>query len=335
MVRAMAEQQILVGDTGGTNVRLAIARVSGGAVSLSEIWKRRGADFKTFDAAIDAFLKDQRPQLSGAAFGFAGPVRDGRIQLLHRDWLVEKEKLKAKLGVPRVVMVNDFVAMARSAPELRGDDLREISKGEADAQGSLAIGGPGTGFGIGILRRLIDDRPPITDGWVVVGGEGGHQAFSPQTDIEWKLAEELRQSVGYVSNELVASGSGFDESWEAICHVMGAAPRRLSQQEVIDRAKQGEGVALEFCRIRARCVMTAMGNLALVSNATGGVFIAGGVSVHLEPWLKELSALDRFRKRGPRTDLMAPIPIRLIVSQAAPLVGTAKLWLDEQARGWL
>jgi glucokinase len=331
----MTVTEILVGDAGGTNVRLAVARISGGAVILSEIWKRPGADFPTFDAAIEAFMKDQRPQLSGAAFGFAGPVKDGRIQLLHRDWLVEKDKLKAKLDVPRVVMVNDFFAMARSAPELSGQDVREISKGEADPAGSLAIGGPGTGFGVAVLRRLIDDRPPITDGWVVVGGEGGHQAFSPQTDIEWKLAEELRRTAGYVSNETVASGSGFDETWEALCNVMGAPRRRLGQQEVIDHAKQGDGVALEFCRIRARCVMTAMGNLALVSNATGGVFIAGGVSVRLEPWLKELSAIDCFRKRGPRSDFVAPIPIRLIVSEAAPLIGAAKLWLDEQSRGWL
>jgi glucokinase len=116
---------------------------------------------------------------------------------------------------------------------------------------------------------------------------------------------------------------------------MGAAPRKLSQQEVIDRAKAGEGVALEFCRIRARCVMTAMGNVALVANTTGGVFIAGGVSRRLEPWLKELSAIERFRKRGPRSDLVGPIPIRLIVSDGAPLIGAAKLWLDEDARGWL
>jgi glucokinase len=331
----MAALEILVGDAGGTNVRLAIARIDGGSIRLSEIWKRAGADFTTFDAAIDAFLNDTRPELEGAAFGFAGPVRDGRIQLLHRDWLVEKEKLKAKLDVERVVVVNDFFAMARSAPVLGAGDLREISPGRPDPKGSLAIGGPGTGFGVAILRRLMDDRPPITDGWVVVGGEGGHQAFSPQTDIEWKLAGELRQSVGYVSNELVASGSGFEESWQAICYVMGAVHRPISQQEVIERAIAGEGVALEFCRIRARCVMTAMGNLALVSNATGGVFIAGGVSMRLEPWLKELSAIDRFRKRGPRTELMAPIPVRLIASEAAPLVGAAKLWLDEQARGWL
>ena len=39
--------------------------------------------------------------------------------------------------------------------------------------------------------------------------------------------------------------------------------------------------------MRARAVMTSMGNLALVANATGGVFIAGGVALHIEPWLRE------------------------------------------------
>ncbi len=331
----MAESSILVGDVGGTSVRFALAHVEGGKVSLSSVWKRPGADFASFGAAIDAFLETHRPQLAGAAFGFAGPVRGGRIQLLHRDWQVEKHALKAKLGVDRVVMVNDFFAMARSPPELGGGELGEIAKGEADPEGSLAIGGPGTGFGIGILRRLIDDRPPITDGWVVVGGEGGHQTYAPQTDIEWKLAEELRRSEGYVSNELVASGSGFAQSWKALCRVMGATHQALSQQDVIDRAKEGDATALEFCRIRARCVMTAMGNLALVCNASGGVYIAGGVSTRLEPWLKEPSALGCFRKPGPRAELLAAIPIRLITSEAAPLIGAAKLWADEEDRGWL
>ena len=81
--------------------------------------------------------------------------------------------------------------------------------------------------------------------------------------------------------------------------------------------------------------MTSIGNMTLVANATGGVFIAGGVSQRLEPWLKERSALDRFYKRGVREDLMKPIPINLIASEAAPLIGSAHLWRDEQTRGWL
>jgi glucokinase len=116
---------------------------------------------------------------------------------------------------------------------------------------------------------------------------------------------------------------------------MGETPKALSQAELIDAAKAGDAVPLAFCRLRARTVMTAMGNLALVANATGGAFIAGGVSQHLEPWLRERESLERFYARGVRSGLMEPIPVSLVVSESAPLIGAAHLWRDEQARGWL
>jgi len=324
----MQDGAILVGDAGGTNVRFALARVSGGQVALSDVWKRAGADFETFEAALDVYLAETKPDYAGASFGFAGVTGGPRVELLNRSWTVDLAAVRRRLSVDRLVAVNDFIAMARSAPELAGDQLRQIAPGECDPKGSCAIGGPGTGFGVGLLRR-------VDAGWVVIGGEGGHQAFTPETDIEWKLAEKLRSQHGYVSNEMVAGGVGYEDTRDALFGVMGMKPAPLSQAETIDAAYAGNPVSLEFCRLRARTVMTAMGNMALVSNATGGVFIAGGVSQRLEPWLRERAALDRFYKRGPRAALMKPIPINLIVSEAAPLIGSAHLWRDEQLRGWL
>lgn len=328
----MGEAVILTGDAGGTNVRFAVARVTDGAVRLSDIWKRPGADYKTFDDALRAYLDEVKPEFAGASFGLAGQEEDGRVVLLNRGWTVDIAGAAKLLGLERIVVVNDFWAMARAAPELGPEELHEISAGTADPAGSLAVGGPGTGFGVGVLRRYSSDA---AKGWVVVGGEGGHQGYAPQTRIEWELAEALRSKLGYVSNEIVTAGAGFEDTLEALFHVMGVVPRKLSQAEVIEAAKTGDPFASEFCRIRASAVMTAMGNLALVSNATGGVFIAGGVSQRLEPWLKEEPAVARFRERGVRTGLMAPIPIWLIASESAPLLGSAKLWVDEQARGWL
>ena len=330
----MQEGTILVGDAGGTNVRFALAHATpnetGRRIVLSPIWKRPGADFKTFEDAAAAFIAEAKPKLAGASFGFAGAVAHGQVDLLHRGWSVDFAKLKEKLGVERLVAVNDFFAMARSAPDLPADEIHDIAPGKADKEGSIAVGGPGTGFGIGILRKIMG-----ADGYVVVGGEGGHQAFAPQTEIEWQLAEALRTKLGYVSNEIVAAGSGFEDTIEALAGVLGVAYRKRSEPEVFDAAKAGETLALEFFRTRAATVMTAMGNMALAANATGGIFLAGGISVRLEPWLKEKQALDRLRKRGWRTELIAPIPVKLIVSEAAPLIGSVRLWLDEAARGWL
>lgn len=324
----MKDGVILVGDAGGTNVRFALARFVEGQVALSDIWKRAGRDFATFEAALEAYLAEVRPDIAGASFGFAGVTGGPRVELLNRDWTVDLTTVERRLGVDQLVAVNDFIAMARSAPELSGDQLRQIAPGRADPKGSCAIGGPGTGFGVGLLRG-------VEGGWVVIGGEGGHQAFTPETDIEWKLAEKLRRQHGYVSNEMVAAGAGFNDTRDALFDVMGVKPAPLSQAEIIDAALAGDPVALEFCRLRARTVMTAMGNMALVSNATGGVFIAGGVSLRLEPWLKEPASLDRFYERGLRSGLMKPIPISLIATEAAPMIGSAHLWRDKQQRGWL
>lgn len=324
----MAQDAILVGDAGGTNVRFALARIGGEKVDVTGLWKRPGADYPSFEAALQAFLSETAPKVSGAAFGFAGVVVEDSVELLNRGWRVDLAAVRSQLGLGRILAVNDFYAMARSAPELAPDQTRPIAPGEAEPGGAIAVGGPGTGFGIAALRWS-------PQGWIVLGGEGGHQAFSPQTEIEWKLAERLRNTLGYVSNEDVAAGIGFEATLNALFGVMARSPRRLTQAEVIAAAKAGDPVALEFCQLRARTVMTAMGNLALVANTTGGVYIAGGVALHLEPWLKQRDALDRFYRRGVRSGLVEPVPIRLIASELAPLIGVAHLWRDERGRGWL
>jgi glucokinase len=329
----MADETILVGDAGGTNVRFALAHVKGESVTIADVWRRPGAEFPTFEEALDAYLHETKPKLSGASLGLAGQVENGKVPLLNRGWTVDLGQVRDRLKLADIVAVNDFFAMARSAPELT--DTIELSPGKSDPSGSIAVGGPGTGFGVGMLRRYSGK----SQGWVVVGGEGGHQAYAPQTEIEWKLLDRLRTDLGAgpgdISNEIIAAGAGFEASLDAVHAIMGHRQRSLTPGQTIDMAKGGDPVCIEFCRIRAACVMTAMGNLALVCGAFGGVFIAGGVSVHLEPWLREKAALDRFYNRGPRTELLRPIPIRLITSETAPLLGSAKLWLDERERGWL
>lgn len=324
----MKTETILVGDAGGTNVRFAIARVDGGHVSLSPVWKRAGADFASFAAALAAFLAETQPDLTGAAFGLAGVENDGRIELLNRGWTVGRRETADQLGLDSIVMVNDFFAMARGAAELAPGEALEITGGTVDPNGSVAVGGPGTGFGIAVLRR-------VPEGFVVIAGEGGHQTFTPQTELEWRVAENLRAQGVYPSNEIVAAGAGFEDTRAALAQAMDVRDPNSSQSEIIAAAGQGNAFALEFCRLRARCVMTSMGNLALSSNATGGVYLAGGVTQRLLPWLKEKGALDCFYQRGPRADLLSAIPIRLITSETAPLMGAAHLWLDNRKRGWL
>lgn len=330
----MTNGAILVGDVGGTNVRFAAMRDG----RVGSRWKRPGADFATFDAALAAFLADQGGSFVGAALGAAGAVRNGQVDLLNRSWSIDAREVAKRVGVraDAVVLVNDFMAMARSAPALGAEEAENLAEGRADPLGSIGVGGPGTGFGVGVLRRLIG-----VEGYVVVGGEGGHQMFAPLDDLEWALAEALRRRGVYVSNEIVAAGAGFSATLASLAEVMGVSLPPLpetegaQQAEMIRLAEAGDALGVGFARLRARTVMSALGDLALSANTTGGVFVAGGVAGRLKRWLVEPEALARFYDRGPRTALLADIPIRLIVSDAAPLLGAGLLWLDRQARGWL
>jgi len=134
---------------------------------------------------------------------------------------------------------------------------------------------------------------------------------------------------------------GFERTLKALAEAMGKdlpplpADEGAQQAEVLQLAQAGDPLALEFCRLRARTVMAALGDAALSANTTGGVFVAGGVAARLEPWLREASALACFHARGPRTGLLQNVPIRLITSETAPLLGAALLWRDKRSRGWI
>ena len=159
--------------------------------------------------------------------------------------------------------------------------------------------------------------------------------FAPQSELEWKVADRLRARGVYVSNEVIASGSGFQQTLSALADVVGVAVSETDPAKVADLARSGDPLSLEMCRMRARCTMAALGDAALAANATGGVFVAGGVSLHLKQWLAEPAAIACFRARGPRSELLADAPIRLITGDYAALKGAAALWRDQQERGWI
>jgi glucokinase len=315
-------QRLLVGDIGGTNVRFALAEAASDGVCVSHVWKRPGTAFDSFEAALGAFADEVGGSFDGAAIGVAGVVENGRCRLLHRDWAVSTQSVASLIGAARIVMVNDFAALSRAAPHLGAGALRRFWDGAPLAGAPAVVGGPGTGFGLGLLA-------PLTGGaWRVFSGEGGHQAFAPQTDLEWAVAGRLRAVSGHVSCEGVASGSAFRAVLAAFGDIFGRPVDGLSEEDVRARALAGEELCVSFCRLRAACVMTVLGDAALLINARGGVFIAGGVSRRLAPWLGETQALARFFERGPRVEMMRAMPIDLIDTDDAAFTGAAHLWLD-------
>src|SRR5262245_18306732 len=69
------------------------------------------------------------------------------------------------------------------------------------------------------------------------------------------------------------------------------------------------------------------GNLVLKVLATGGLYIAGGVALHLLDMLQKPLFKETFIRKGRFKDLMGRIPIYVITTRAA-LVGAATFGLQ-------
>lgn len=313
---------LLVGDVGGTSVRLAIGEKRGSGFFVESFRKYASDDFSDFYEVLDAFLTETNLAPTSASLAMAGPPVGQSITLTNRPWTVCVDALKKRFGLHQASLVNDFTAMARSVPELSEQAFVGVKSGTPVRNAPILVIGPGTGLGVATLIGSSDE------GWKVIGGEGGHGAFAAATDEEWAVFTILQRRYGYVPNEMMCAGIGLDMLHRAVCEANDLPYESLSAVEISKRASDGDRVCSLTCKIRAHTVMTVAGDLALANGALGGVVLAGGVSVRLADYLREPNTLERFLARGIQRDYMSRIPIRLLIDEKAPLIGATALYYD-------
>ena len=66
------------------------------------------------------------------------------------------------------------------------------------------------------------------------------------------------------------------------------------------------------------------GNLALKALATAGVYLGGGIAPRILPKLREGGFLESFRAKGRLSDLLADVPVRVILDPKTALYGAAR-----------
>lgn len=309
-------QAVLVGDVGGTNARFALAFRRGGRICIERFERFESAGFPGFDQVLEGYLRRARLQPRAACIAVAGPVRGGSALLTNRDWRISEAGVSERFAIADVLVVNDFVAMARSVPELEPEAFSAVFSGKPVAGAPILVAGPGTGFGVSTLI-------PSGDGWAVLAGEGGHIAYAPRTELERELASLLARDHGYVSNELVASGSGLGKVHAAFCEMYGRPFMEMSPAGMQQKADAGDEMYSALIRLRAMAVMGAAGDLALANGTLGGVVLAGGVSARIADLLRSPEAYERFAARGPMSGYLADCPVRLLQDARAPLIGAA------------
>jgi len=317
---------ILAGDIGGTKTNLAWCTSRDGRVTLISQRSFASQQYPGLEAILEDFLREHAGDLTGACFGIAGPVVDGRAHPTNLPWLVDVRALQRTLGLKAVGLINDLEATAYGIQALPEEAFAVLNAGDPQPHGTIAVIAAGTGLGEAAL--IWNDLR-----YQAVASEGGHADFAPRNELEMELLRYLTRQFGHVSYERLLSGPGKVSIYQFLKETgRGEEPAWLTQvlahgdpsPVISEMALNGRS---ELC-VKALKLFTSIygaeaGNLALKYLARGGVYLGGGIAPKMLPLLQDGTFMQAFADKGRLSELLSRIPVRVILEERTALYGAA------------
>jgi glucokinase len=324
---------LLAGDVGGTKTILALYSREGGAHSPQHQAEMHSADYPSLQALVTEFLLTVNVPVERACFDVAGPVIDGRAKVTNLPWVMDEASLAEDLKLKAVRLVNDLEAVAQSIPILRADHVNTLNVGQPVPMGAIGVVAPGTGLGESFLTW---------DGtkYVAHSSEGGHSDFAPTDERQIGLLKYMLERFDHVSVERVCSGLGIPNIY-AYLRDIERIPEDPEVSRLITSAKDPTPIinnaALDSDRPSKLCAATIetfisiaaseTANLAVKVLATGGIYLGGGIPLHMSSRRNGALFMESFKRKGRFSELMERIPVHVIRTSAA-LVGAAAIGLE-------
>lgn len=311
------EDRVLVADVGGTNCRMALARMVSGRPEL-EALRVMPTPRSGFALAVREYL-----ELTGCgkpaaiAVAAAGRVRrqPGRtwVAMTNTPLGIDRESLSA-LAHRGAHLVNDLAAVAAALPWLTENELALLGPAHPTVPGTRLVVGVGTGFGAAALS---------SEG-AVIDTEAGHADLAAVTAEEKQYVERLARA-GRLTVEEVLSGPGLLRLYEALSGHACEDVRTL-----LARRAARDAIAIKTLTAFSTWLGRAVGNLVLGLGAWGGVYLIGGVVSGLGDALDA----DAFRRgmedKEPFGADLGAVPVRVVLHSQPALLGMAGLALTSR-----
>jgi glucokinase len=322
-MESLAAYPRLVGDIRANQARFAL--VEGPDRVPTRVAAYPATCFSSLHSALDTYLAEQRQRPRWAALGVASPVLADTVHLTNSPWRFSARHLKQQMGFERLVVINDFAALAMALPRLKPSQYWALAGGQGVPGAPLALLGPDAGLGASGLL------PHPAGGHRVVAAEGGHATLSAANALEAELLRVLRMRFGHVSAERVVSGPGLVNLYQGVNEIHGLAGLPLSEAD-ITAAALGHldlGAYSASCHdtLQAFCgfLGSVAGDLALTLGAYGGVYLGGPIVPRLGECLARSPFRARFEGQGLRRQRLADVPNWVIRADAtAALLGVAQ-----------
>lgn len=303
--------ELIAGDIGGTKSRLAWVAVAHDGSQVQRLEKvYASAAFASAEALLRQFVADANTTVLPDRLFLAlpGPLHSQRVTLTNLEWTLDAVQLQAALDLAEVRFVNDFQAAAAGVATLRRDDVVALNPQSPEPGGVRVITGAGTGLGLAFM--LAD----ASGNYRSFATEGGHTDFAPANAVQARLLEHLRAKYGHVSWERVVSGLAMDDLYRFCCveHNRPQPGEMMDGAALAARADSGDAAAESALDLFTELYGAWVGNVALLYQPVGGLYIAGGVAVHMQSRMQSARFMAAATAKGRMRSQVERTPILLI-----------------------
>jgi glucokinase len=322
--------EIIAGDIGGTKSWLARVAESEG-LDRPPRFERvyASADFADAASLLRQFLRDAGLAVPPRTMvlGLPGAITGRKARLTNLDWLLDADALEAEFGIAEVRFINDFQAAAEGVATLAAADCVALNARPPEPGGVRAITGAGTGLG---LAWMMVDATGQYRAWPT---EGGHVDFAPANSAQARLLEFVRAELdgcgraAHVSWERLISGLGLASLYRFCCREAGvaaSATAALDGAAVSALAAAGDAAADAALDLFVDLYGAWAGNVALLYKPSGGLYLAGGVSIHLRQRLQAPRFMAACADKGRMRGVVEATPIYLINNKRLGVQGAIR-----------
>ncbi len=317
---SLPTRTLLAGDVGGTKTFLALAQLQDGRVQVLREARYDTASYLSLTPMLTDFLAGFIPDAAG--FGLACPVTARRAKLTNREFWIDADEIAQQLGIAQVRLINDFAAVAYGLDLLQTEDLAVLQEGKPQRDAPRVLLGAGTGLGVALLAWCGSQ-------YQILSSEGGHMDFAPVNPAQADLLKFLSAHYAHVSYERILSGAGLHAIFDYLSSVHSPAPALLHQMAEGDASAVISQAALQGSDVMAVQALTLFiqiyaqfaGNLALLTQSEGGVYLAGGIAPKIITRLRQPDFMESFLAKGRYRDWLSRLPIYVVMNPKVGLLG--------------
>ena len=357
--RGSKKYNVLVGDIGGTHIRFRLLKMSKDekdSIETIDTTKLKTADFETMEKAFIYYLKlveNNFPQI--AVIGVPGPVQDNTIMKLPNipHWKGESgDELGKKLNIKKFLFLNDFACNSYGIQtKLKlNEDYIIINEGNKEKKdGPMGVIGPGTGLGMGYLIKDKKNKY-----YTIGNSEGGHQGFPRKNKVFFELAEFVKNeyNLKHVTIENICSGQGMVPLYKFLLKkeqekgfdinnidrdkILGnkvdlfnnytdkKTRDVLSNEITIKGVKNECHLSRKVVELFIEILADTASDLALLTLPSGGIYLLGGISVNLAPYMKESDLFMKFFTDKDHSFMLKTFPVYLVKNDNVGMIGATE-----------